>query len=1579
MTHRSNPRLPNRSIRRNIGFAMAAVCAALWTVAAGPTSTIALGGEAITWQTKRLDGAFTSEGATAADIDGDGALDVIAGPYWYQGPTFEKRLALCPPADVDPHGYSNKFFSFSDDFNRDGRPDILVVGFPGEEAYWWENTGQFDRPWPQHTVLDIVDNESPQYVDITGDGKRELLCMREGFYGYATPDPSNPTAPWSFHKVSDQTGGGRYTHGIGYGDVNGDGRAELLEQGGYWLQPESLEGDPTWQKMAIPLSSGGSHMLTRDFDGDGDQDIVTSLEAHGYGVAWYEQFDDGGKVGFRKHLIAGTHPQESPYGIVFSQPHALAVGDIDGDGIDDIVTGKRPWAHGPHGDPEPNGRAVLYWFRTTHDTTAIDPVDGERLPVAFEPNLIHPDSGVGVDVQLHDLDRDGRLDIVVGNKRGVWVHWQRRTPAADEGLALQRPRDRSKAAKALPNEQRPSEGLAPLDAASQMTVPEGFAVDLIAGEPNLHQPVAFCFDPRGRIWVAEAHTYPNRAAEGEGKDCILVLEDRDRDGSFESKQVFAEKLNLVSGLQVGHGGVWVGAAPNLLFIPDRDANGVADAKPEVVLDGWGFDDTHETLNSLTWGPDGWLYGCHGVFTHSRVGVPGTPDPQRTPINAGLWRWHPQRKTFEVFAHGTSNPWGIGWDEHGEAFFTACVIPHAYHVIQGGRYIRQAGQHFDPYAFASLDTIADHKHYAGEIGDHAWWGRDAAVEDDATSAAGGGHAHCGTLVYLGDSFPETYRGRLLTCNIHGNRINSEVLRASGSTFIASHDDDLLFANDPWFRGIALQLGPDGNVYFCDWYDQHACHRTQQEIWDRTTGRLYRLSYNGHLTTHVNVAEADDRGLVRLLSDRNDWNAQMARRLLAERTAAGTLKDKPAILGMLDAMTDDSTLPSPTRLQALWARHGIEPIADTRAMVLLESSDEWVRVWGIRLALEDRQASPSLRERLVQQAIHDGAWTVQLALCSGLQRLPTDERWELAEALVGRSDNQHDKAIPAVLWYGVEPLVSANASRGVELASRCKIPAIQQWIDRRLAFDPNGFGTLVEAIASADSDDRARSMLAALHEAAPRLGKQPMPSRWPAVTKRFASVSDGELPGQLQTLAVLFGDRAIFPTMREIVRDGTQDSAKRLNAWQLLLQGKDDQLGELAITLLDDAKLRSRAIDALTRVEEKGAAAAILQRYAGWNAAERGMAIDALVARRSYANSLIDAIALGTIPRQDLTAVHVSKLQQLEDPAIIDRIREVWGTVRTGGKDLTEALASYRMLATPSRLADADPRQGRKLYAKVCGQCHVLYGEGIKIGPELTGANRGSLDYLLENILDPNALVGKDYQTITIVTVDGRSINGLVHEDTPAAIILHDSKQLVTIPRGEIEEVSTTSLSLMPEGLLQPLSEQERVDLLRYLQSTAQVPLDEQAPAIGADGFVIGAIEGERLSYEVSGGSVDMQPMSPFKQGHWSGDGQLWWRDGAIDSTLKVTFELAQSGRQELYAGLTQASDYGQVRIRVDGDPTGVVVDGYVKEGVLHQVVSLGNFDLQAGTHVIEVTVVGNHPDAIPRQMFGLDYLYATSAR
>lgn len=973
-------------------------------------------------------------------------------------------------------------------------------------------------------------------------------------------------------------------------------------------------------------------------------------------------------------------------------------------------------------------------------------------------------------------------------------------------------------------------GLSPEESAAAMTVPEGFRVTLAAGEPDVVRPIAMTLDDRGRVWILENHTYPFKAPEGQGKDRILIFEDEDGDGRFDSRKVFHEGLNMATGLEYGFGGVWVGAAPELLFIPDEDGDDVPDGEPVVLLDGWGLEDTHETLNSFTWGPDGWLYGCHGVFTHSRVGKPGTPDEERIPINAGVWRFHPQRHEFEVFAHGTSNPWGVDVDEYGNCFIEACVIPHLYHMVQGGRYQRQAGQHFNPYTYDDIKTIGDHVHYLGNNPHRG---------NDRSDAAGGGHAHSGLMIYQGDAWPEEYRGSLFMNNIHGARLNRDVPEPSGSGFIGRHAPDFLLANDRASQIIALRQGPDGNVWMIDWYDLQQCHRPDATVHDKSKGRVFKVSYGDREPKPVDLARASILDLtIDGLGNSNVWHSRYALRLLQERELDD--QDRETLAFFAFPTWDEDDAPPGTegeakvrayqqqvRLRNLWALHVTGGLSDEHVMLGLGNPEPHFRAWTIRLAMEDLEATDEHLARFAELAKSDPSPVVRLALASALQRMPVDSSasWAILDALTQHAEDADDHNIPLMVWYALEPKAGAEPSRALALASKSPIPRLLEFTVRRIGAigTDEAITLLVDGLGSAESSGAQETILGGINEALKGRRQVAMPERWPAVFRSLLDGGDADLRSQATALALTFGDASARDALFEALTDPSAEPDLRRDALEALRKVRAEGLPGQLRHLLGDPEVRGAALRALADFDDVETPEAVLEIYPKLSLAERRDALNTLASRPYYAKSLLDAVGQGGVPASDLSADIVRQLRNLGDEAVDARIAEVWGTVRDTPADRAARIAEFKAMLTSSPETPPDVSLGRAMFVKTCAQCHQLFGQGGDVGPELTGSNRADLDYLLSNVLDSSALIGKDYQAHLVATLDGRVLTGIIRAEDEDAITLVTANETVVIPADEVDERALSEQSMMPDDLWANLSDHEVRSLVAYLASPTQVPV------------------------------------------------------------------------------------------------------------------------------------------------------------
>ncbi len=956
---------------------------------------------------------------------------------------------------------------------------------------------------------------------------------------------------------------------------------------------------------------------------------------------------------------------------------------------------------------------------------------------------------------------------------------------------------------------------------------DGFQAELIAAEPDLHQPVAFAFDDRGRIWIAEAFSYPNKQPEGKGKDRILVFEDKDGDGSFETKKTFAENLNLVSGLEVGFGGVWVGAAPHLLFIPDRNRDDVADGPPQVLLDGWGFQDTHETLNSFTWGPDGWLYGCHGVFTHSYVGKPGTPDAQRQKIRAGVWRYHPVRHEFEVFAHGASNQWGLDFNSVGHLFMTHCRSFHGgggtTYVLRNGHYWNQANNDYAPFVSNRAAEFApglknflpaSARYDSGEGG----------AGKPGTTAVYGGHSHVGTMIYLGDNWPDTYRDHLFTHNLHGHQINHQVNVRTGSAYETFHAGyDMSFVPDATYLPVDLQYGPDGAVYAIDWSDTQHCHNPRDEIWDRTNGRLYRVSWAANYKpVKIDLAAKSDAELAALHTHKSEWFVRVARRVLQERAASRAID--AGALAALRTQVSDSKADVTTQLRALWTLHVTNQLEPARLTAALAHDSEIVRGWAIQLGTERAGATALTADALARLAANDPSPLVRLAVASAVPALPLAARWSVAAALATHAGDAADRYLPKMVWFALAPAVAADLPRALDLAARTPLPTLTDSILWFAARTPEGREEIVARLVRAGtganvlSDAAAARALRVLAFSLESEAGLKMPAAWAQVTARFAGTTDNAIRAASEQLSALFGDKAVLAPVRARLADASTPLAERRRALDLLRRAGDTESTALLVQLLGDATLRSAVIPLLANAADATAVAGgLIAGFASFNAVDRTAALGVLTSKPPLALALLRAVEGGTFEKKNLTALHARQLRNLRNAEVTRTLDRVWGRTADTSADTKATIARIRDHYRNAPLWSYDVKAGKQVYERLCSACHAMdTGSSVgKLGPNLNGTWRNGLEYFLENIIDPNAVVGTDFQLNLVTKRDGGVISGMVEKESATALLVRTMTETVTVPKTDIKSREVTTQSLMPTGLLEALPPREAVELLLFL--------------------------------------------------------------------------------------------------------------------------------------------------------------------
>lgn len=991
-------------------------------------------------------------------------------------------------------------------------------------------------------------------------------------------------------------------------------------------------------------------------------------------------------------------------------------------------------------------------------------------------------------------------------------------------------------AKPIYNTESKTEGfLSPQQSLEALELPEGFSATLFAAEPDIQQPIAATTDAKGRLWVCENYTYSESKVNFDLslRDRIVILEDKDGDGEFDKRKIFWDQGVRLTSVELGFDGVYVLCAPQLLFIPDRNHDDIPDGPPEVLLDGWNDNVVrHNIVNGLMWGPDGWLYGRHGIMGTSFVGVPGASQSQRTPINCGVWRYHPIHKKFEVVAHGTTNPWGMDYDKDGNLFMINTVIGHFWHVVPGARFDRMYGSHFNPYTYETIGQTADHYHW-NKDGGEAWHDTKKIGVTKETDKYGGGHAHCGMMFYVDNVWPEKYRNTAFTCNLLGHRINNDRIEPKGNGFVAKHNEDFAKTSDTWFRGIELVRSHDHGFYILDWQDTGECH--ENDGVHRTSGRIFKVNYKETASKAPNLFEQSNEELIKL-AFKDRWHFEKAAMLLRTRMAKSNQEVRfPLARAIIAAEIRDwedgsSSLPylfNLTKMLESDSDLGLsDPIRQSikRFATQYDENDprhirecvDYFRHLRDGIILNNRVTNKDFLTRAARLTAVLSS-RVRLEIAATLPEIQPQMRMEVARELVQFSEDADDNNQPRLIWYAIESLVTKRSSEAVDLALLSRIPKVTRFIARRLTeeIDDPAIASQIALLVKKSTGEYTENVLAGIADGLKGRRKVTMPNGWEeAIGELALSERSKKLANQI---GIVFGDGQSLDQVRRIATNGNADPRMRGQAIMTLAENKDEGLAELLNNSFGAKEIRRYVIQAYAFCDDPKIAGKLINQFKNLKPDSQAAAINTLTSRPIWAMQLLNAIDNGSIAKINVTAWHARQIENHGDESLSKKLVSVWGSIRKSSTERLAAIDELKALLTKSEMVTADRVNGQKLFEKSCANCHVLFGSGAKIGPDLTGGNRKDLGYLLENIIDPSSSVAESFRTSIINLVDGRTLTGVILKQTTNVVELQTAEKIITLDRNDVEAVKPTKNSLMPEGLLNELDTKQRRDLISYLMS------------------------------------------------------------------------------------------------------------------------------------------------------------------
>lgn len=1072
-----------------------------------------------------------------------------------------------------------------------------------------------------------------------------------------------------------------------------------------------------------------------------------------------------------------------------------------------------------------------------------------------------------------------------------------------------------------------AQALTPGEAVKRMKLPDGFTARCVASEPMIRQPVSISFDNRGRLWVLQYLQYPNysglkpvkqdqylrtvwdRVPEPpphgpKGLDRITILFDPDEQGVFRQSKDFITGLNIASGFCIGNGGVYVVQPPYLLFYPDKNEDDIPDGDPEVLLSGFGMDDTHSLANSLQFGPDGWLYGAAGSTSTCKIQNPANPKAPPIEFQQGIWRYHPSTKRFELFSEGGGNTYGLDFDRHGQLIAGTNWGGFAMlHQMQGAYHVKGFAKHgplHNPHTYGYFEHVP----YVGFKG---------------------GHVTCGGIVYQADTYPMQYRDQYIAANLLSNAVYWHKLDPVKSSFKASHGGEILEANDPWFRPVDCLLGPDGCVYVVDFYDRRAAHLDPIDNWDKTNGRIYRIEYHskpGDDSRRIppfDLRKKSSAELADLLKHPNVWWRRTAREILAER------QDKtvhPKLRKWL--LTEKGDL----ALEALWALHASGGWIERDFDAVGEHPNEHVRAWAIRFIGDDQEVSDQTFGLFQQMARTESSSLVVAQLACSARRFTVRQEANLITALLRNPVLSDDPQMPLLVWWAMEDALTRDSTGTLEFfPPTTPNHQLAGFFSERLArrylsgnFSPNSLrlSRLLQRARQpgGELDAVLRGMSTAL-QAYPQ-------ETVPAALRQALDDLRKQRPKDLLVIEVLarMKDATARATLREMVADAKAAEAERLKAIDLLRQVGDPRAEELFLEQLGRAKsdaLRIGLLAGLEAFDYPKIGDSILELYPTFSPAVKRRAVQTLLVRPAWALALLRQYDAGKFPKTDLKPDDGRIAVALGHKEVTALVEKHFGkfTPATAG----EKQARISWLNVQLSREKGDAARGKVLFTKHCGACHQMYGEGGKVGPDLTTADRKNRLYLLTQIVDPSGYIRPEYVVQNVLTTDERKLSGIAKEvgETVELTNWVDNKVVTTvIAKKDIADIRPSAISLMPEKLLDTLSDQEIADLFTFLA------LDQPGKTHGTD--TPSSPEPKKLKVCLVSGSFE-----------YKSDESLAAFQKHLEANYPVqcTLVIAKSEKDTTFAGIENLEKcdvavFFTRRLQIDGEAL-EAIKKYVKSG------------------------------------------------